>query len=279
MHHYPFHPGDYLLHTAHLEPLEDLAYRRLLDLYYTTEGKIPLETEWVAKRVRLDSDLVSRMLNEFFVETADGWKSARCDAEIAEYKARAERNRTNGKAGGRPKKTQPVPSGLPDETQPQPSGNLTRTRTRTNNQEPDSTSKGLSECIELSKPLEPSAGTLTSRPTLSIALLWAAEAGISPDIAKLWWESRDADGWTKSDGGGGQNRITPGGERSDLSRFNTRELQRIAEQAARAAAKPGKSQRLPDGTKPGEIPSVHSKLKVIDWRSQADPENDPKHQP
>lgn len=28
MHHYPFHPGDYMLDTAHLEPMEDLAYRR-----------------------------------------------------------------------------------------------------------------------------------------------------------------------------------------------------------------------------------------------------------
>ncbi|RPP48164.1 hypothetical protein IPC1156_32430, partial [Pseudomonas aeruginosa] len=37
MNFYPFHPGDYMLRTAHLEPLEDLAYRRLLDLYYVGE--------------------------------------------------------------------------------------------------------------------------------------------------------------------------------------------------------------------------------------------------
>ncbi|TXH13476.1 MAG: DUF1376 domain-containing protein, partial [Hyphomicrobiaceae bacterium] len=41
MHHYPFHPGDYMLDTAHLEPMEDLAYRRLLDFYYSSEKPIP----------------------------------------------------------------------------------------------------------------------------------------------------------------------------------------------------------------------------------------------
>ncbi|NDC25981.1 MAG: DUF1376 domain-containing protein, partial [Proteobacteria bacterium] len=34
MHYYPFHVGDYQAHTAHLTNTEDLAYRRMLDLYY-----------------------------------------------------------------------------------------------------------------------------------------------------------------------------------------------------------------------------------------------------
>ena len=34
MNYYPFHVGDYIAHTAHLHPLEDIAYRRMLDLYY-----------------------------------------------------------------------------------------------------------------------------------------------------------------------------------------------------------------------------------------------------
>ena len=37
MNYYPFHLGDYAARTAHLEPMEDLAYRRLLDLYYLGE--------------------------------------------------------------------------------------------------------------------------------------------------------------------------------------------------------------------------------------------------
>lgn len=126
MHHYPFHPGDYMLDTAHLEPMEDLAYRRLLDSYYTSEVHIPLETQSVARRLRLGCEVIEKVLVEFFERTESGWKHRRCDAEIASYKAMAERNRTNGKQGGRPKKTQRVASGNPVATQP---------RTKNQNQE------------------------------------------------------------------------------------------------------------------------------------------------
>lgn len=108
MHHYPFHPGDYMLDTAHLEPMEDLAYRRLLDLYYTSEAPIPLETDPVSRRLRLGSDVVSKVLNEFFVCTEEGWKHRRCDAEIASYQDKVSRAQENGKLGGRPKKTDPL---------------------------------------------------------------------------------------------------------------------------------------------------------------------------
>ena len=40
---YKFHLGDYITHTLHLSDAEDLAYRRLLDLYYMSEAPIPLE--------------------------------------------------------------------------------------------------------------------------------------------------------------------------------------------------------------------------------------------
>ncbi len=41
MNYYPFHLGDYAAHTKHLGLLEDLAYRRMIDLYYTTEKPLP----------------------------------------------------------------------------------------------------------------------------------------------------------------------------------------------------------------------------------------------
>ena len=37
MHYYQFNIGDYTAHTARLSPMEDLIYRRLLDLYYLNE--------------------------------------------------------------------------------------------------------------------------------------------------------------------------------------------------------------------------------------------------
>ena len=39
----------YLSHTAHLEPMEDLAYRRMIDLYFIREACLPSDAEEVAK--------------------------------------------------------------------------------------------------------------------------------------------------------------------------------------------------------------------------------------
>jgi uncharacterized protein YdaU (DUF1376 family) len=101
MFYYKFHISDYQAATAHLSNEEDLAYRRLLDLYYSTEAPIPLDTEWVARRLRLGSDTVATVLKDMFQLTDKGWSHHRCEYEIAHYKGRVEANRANGKRGGR----------------------------------------------------------------------------------------------------------------------------------------------------------------------------------
>jgi len=126
MHYYPHHIGDYKSATAHLTNEEDLAYRRLLEMYYDTEAFIPLETQWVARRLRVGCEPLESVLKDFFVRTEEGWKHARCDLVIREYHEMAEKNRRNGKLGGRPKSNkhgaenpvgyQSVPSGIPVET-------------------------------------------------------------------------------------------------------------------------------------------------------------------
>jgi uncharacterized protein YdaU (DUF1376 family) len=103
MHFYKFHMGDYKSATAHLTNEEDLAYRRLLDMYYDTEKPIPLETDWVARRLRVGIDLVATVLQDMFLQTENGWVHDRCEDEIREYHRMADRARANGKAGGRPK--------------------------------------------------------------------------------------------------------------------------------------------------------------------------------
>lgn len=128
MHYYPHHIGDYRSATSHLSNEEDLAYRRLLEMYYDTEQPIPLETQWVARRLRVGCESVQVVLNDFFEQREDGWHHARCEEEIKEYAARADRARKNGKNGGRrkaapalaenPVGSQSVPSGNPDLTQP-----------------------------------------------------------------------------------------------------------------------------------------------------------------
>jgi len=103
MHYYQFSIGDYRAATAHLTNEEDLAYRRLLDMYYDTEQKIPLDTQWVSRRLRVDAHVVKDVLNDMFVQHEDGWFHARCDDVIQQYHAMAEKNRANGRLGGRKK--------------------------------------------------------------------------------------------------------------------------------------------------------------------------------
>lgn len=108
MNYYSFHIGDYIKQTVHLTALEDICYRRLLDMYYETEQPIPTETDRVSRRLRLDTELVDSVLKEFFTLTEKGWENERCEAEISAYHVKADTARSNGKLGGRPKKTQSV---------------------------------------------------------------------------------------------------------------------------------------------------------------------------
>ena len=85
MHHFPFHIGDYLAATSHLSNDEDLAFRRILDMYYHTELPIPLDTKWVAKRLRISVEAIESVLQDLFVKHEDGYHHKRCDEEIAKY--------------------------------------------------------------------------------------------------------------------------------------------------------------------------------------------------
>lgn len=100
---YKFHVGDYLTHTLHLSDAEDLAYRRMLDLYYMSEKPLPPSPEAVARKIRLDLDITESVLAEFFTKTEEGYRHTRCDAELARYQRQVESNRASGAKGGRPK--------------------------------------------------------------------------------------------------------------------------------------------------------------------------------
>jgi len=136
MHYYSFNPSAYTLDTVHLDNDHDLAYRRLLDLYYTSESPISKETQSVAIRLRCGSNVVLDVLKEFFTETENGWSQTRCDAEISIYHRKADVARANGKCGGRPKKTKRVNLANRIGTGLQPDGKLTKNyELETNNQE------------------------------------------------------------------------------------------------------------------------------------------------
>ena len=85
MNYFSFHIGDYAVHTRYLSLMEDLAYRRLLDLYYTLEGPIPsLDPAREIGMAGYELD-VAAVLRKFFVEIEGFWHSARCNEEIAKY--------------------------------------------------------------------------------------------------------------------------------------------------------------------------------------------------
>jgi uncharacterized protein YdaU (DUF1376 family) len=95
MYWYPFNIADYKSSTAHLSNDEDLAFRRLLDMYYDTELPIPLDSAWLARRIRVSIQAVESVLSDMFERREDGFHHKRCDAEIVKYQAFAE----SGKRG------------------------------------------------------------------------------------------------------------------------------------------------------------------------------------
>jgi uncharacterized protein YdaU (DUF1376 family) len=101
---YAFHIGDYASATQHLTDLEDLAYRRMMDVYYVAERPLPLDRRQLYRLLRANSqdmrDAVDVVIAEFFTETQDGWRHGRCDAEIEKARAKSDKAKANGKLGG-----------------------------------------------------------------------------------------------------------------------------------------------------------------------------------
>ncbi len=123
MHYYKFNIADYRKDTGHLSTIEHGIYRQLIDWYYLDEQPIPEETQVVIRRLRLGSEEVTflrNILDDFFVLGKTGYTHKRIEVEIKDYQEQVEKNKNNGKLGGRPKKTQVVIDGLPDESQNNP---------------------------------------------------------------------------------------------------------------------------------------------------------------
>lgn len=114
MHYYKRHLGDYARDTGHLTALEHGVYTLLLDWYYANERPIPLDKP--TRIARGNPEETQTVLSEFFHKTPEGWIHHYADRQIAEYSAKAERNREVGKLGGRPPKN-------PDGFQKEPRNN------------------------------------------------------------------------------------------------------------------------------------------------------------
>ena len=100
MYYYNFHIGDFIKDSAHLTLEEEAIYRRLIDLYYTTEQPIPLDINAVSRSIRArgNEEMIELILNEFFNKTLKGFKQKRIEKELKKYKEKSEKAAKSAKA-------------------------------------------------------------------------------------------------------------------------------------------------------------------------------------
>lgn len=133
MHFYDFNIGDFAKKTQHLSNEEELAYRRALDMYYDTENPLSGGLATLSRRLRVDENSLKNVMEEFF---PDG-KNKHADEKIAEYYKYIDKQKANGRKGGRPKSDTKEPTDNPPLSQnnPVPSQPLTTNPLTTNNKE------------------------------------------------------------------------------------------------------------------------------------------------
>lgn len=100
MHYYKFNIGDYASHTQHLDPLEDIAYRRMLDWVYLHESPLPDSIDQIARlvRMRTHTDCIKIALHEFFTLTDHGWIQEKAFNEIDAYKEKSTKAKASAAA-------------------------------------------------------------------------------------------------------------------------------------------------------------------------------------
>lgn len=93
MNYYDHHIGDYAAATEHLTWAEDMAYTRLIRVYYRTEKPIPRDIPTICRLIRAvarqEKQAVESVLREFFTLEDDGWHQKRCDEELARMHAKS----------------------------------------------------------------------------------------------------------------------------------------------------------------------------------------------
>jgi len=100
MHYYKFNIGDYASHTRHLSLMEDLAYRRLLDIAYSSEVPLTKDIHSLARLIGMRDyqSEITDVLNEFFDEVEEGWIHGRVLKEIEEAAGRSDKAKIAAKS-------------------------------------------------------------------------------------------------------------------------------------------------------------------------------------
>lgn len=102
---YKFDFTAYRVETYGIADAEDLAYRRLRDLYYQTEGPIEDDPARIEREINLDWDCIEPVLLRFFGKNAKNcWEHKVWQADIDHRKKRSASNARAGKIGGKAKR-------------------------------------------------------------------------------------------------------------------------------------------------------------------------------
>lgn len=99
VHYYNFGPKDYMSKTSFLEPMEDLAYRRMLDYCYLNERPLPIDIAEIALLIsmRTHSDSIAVVLHYFFELTDYGYINDRVERDIKAYQAKSAKARASAR--------------------------------------------------------------------------------------------------------------------------------------------------------------------------------------
>ncbi|NTU49594.1 MAG: YdaU family protein [Desulfobulbaceae bacterium] len=218
MHFYQFHIGDYRRDTSHLTPIEDIAYRRLLDLYYLDER--PLQKDGIARKIGMreyEHDVLV-VLKEFFVETECGWINKRAEAQVKQYQARIEDGKRGaakrwGKDGDTSPNSPPIEGGaayrftdssktLPDNPPNSPPNSPPIERVIPNHK-PITNNHVIDGAP--APPIAPDKNKKTKIPPHKNEIyLYMVELGLSKEVAKVetvkYYDHHEARGWVLSNG-------------------------------------------------------------------------------
>jgi len=213
MHYFPFHIGDYKSHTHHLNMIEDLAYRRLLDHYYLHE--VPIKQREIARQIgmRDNEQEVLSILNEFFVSTDAGFINPKADKIIANYHEMiAAGKRGAAKRWQSPPNSHPIalPNAIPIATinhKPKPSNTATVVAP------PDGVSQEVWQ--EFTKHRKAKKASVTPLVIKGIAEQakkagWSLEDALKETVVRNW-QSFNADWVTGKNAPSGQSNVMAGG--------------------------------------------------------------------
>jgi uncharacterized protein YdaU (DUF1376 family) len=198
MHYYPHHIGDYQRDTATLSLAEHGAYRLLMDAYYVGEAPLPDDHTALCRIVRAmtkaERDAVATVMAAFFKSKDGKLVHKRIAHEIAAYKANADKNRENGKKGGRPPKQKPTenPVGFVSLTQPE-TQSVTQTK---GNQEPGTNNHFIPHTQGASAGEQGGFWPDPSEyPTVQTVRQWAESVMAPAECADKWHAQRVIERW------------------------------------------------------------------------------------